>query len=552
MNTLLIGINSKFIHPNMAIRYLKANCDFPVTLKEYTIKDDKDFIINNILLESPEIVGFSCYIWNITLILEIVESLKTANPECIIILGGPEVSYEYDSYLKTQLADYIIINEGEISFNMLIKSLTEQRPLNEIPNLSYLKEGKIVRNTSSVILNLNSLNSPYYFDFDILDIPKKVQYVELSRGCPYQCSYCLASLEKGLRFFNIENVFTIIDYLVDKGAKTIKFLDRSFNANKKLALDFFKTLVDKDYKNTVFQFEINGDVLDQKIIDYLVENLKKDYVRFELGVQSTNDLVNQSINRFQNTNVLVNNIKSLQKSNVILHLDLIAGLPHEDLLSFKNTFNEIFSLFAEELQLGFLKMLKGTKIRKEAKLHDYVFSAEPPYEISKNKYISAYELEIIHQVEIFLEIYWNKGFMQQTIKHIMSNQSNPFDFFLNLSSFYKEKELSHTKYQLYDLFINLRSYLNYLNILDVETEDLLKLDYLLYNKVKPKVYWENDFKKQDIIRDFQQTNQEFNLDNLYKYSLVTKYKDGYLLVIYFPDKKEVIYWNNITKRISSL
>lgn len=536
----------------MAIRYLKANCDFPVTLKEYTIKDDKDFIINDILSETPEIIGFSCYIWNITLILEIVESLKTANPECIIILGGPEVSYEYDSYLKAQLADYIIINEGEISFNMLIKSLIEQKPLNEIPNSSYLKEGKIVRNTSSVILNLNSLNSPYYFDFDILDIPKKVQYVELSRGCPYQCSYCLASLEKGLRFFNIENVFTIIDYLVDKGAKTIKFLDRSFNANKKLALDFFKTLVDKDYKNTVFQFEINGDVLDQKIIDYLVENLKKDYVRFELGVQSTNDLVNQSINRFQNTNVLVNNIKSLQKSNVILHLDLIAGLPHEDLLSFKNTFNEIFSLFAEELQLGFLKMLKGTKIRKEAKLHDYVFSAEPPYEISKNKYISAYELEIIHQVEIFLEIYWNKGFMQQTIKHIMSNQSNPFDFFLNLSSFYKEKELSHTKYQLYDLFINLRSYLKHLNILDIETEDLLKLDYLLYNKVKPKVYWENDFKKQDIIRNFQQTNQEFNLDNLYKYSLVTKYKDGYLLVIYFPDKKEVIYWNNITKRISSL
>ena len=552
MKTLLIGINSKFIHPNMAIRYLKANCDFPVAIKEYTIKDNKDEIINDILLESPEIIGFSCYIWNISYILEIVETLRKLKPECIVIFGGPEVSYEYNNYLINNIADYIIINEGEISFNLLIKSLSELRPLNDIPNLSYLKDGLIVRNKSSVIGDLNSLKSPYYFDFDERDISKKVQYVELSRGCPYQCSYCLASLERGLRFFNIENVFTIIDHLVQKGAKTIKFLDRSFNANKKLALNFFKTLIEKDYSNTVFQFEINGDVLDKKIVDYLVDNLKKDYVRFELGVQSTNDLVNLSINRFQNTNVLIDNIRNLQKSNVILHLDLIAGLPHEDLNSFKKTFNEIFILFAEELQLGFLKMLKGTKIRKEAKLHDYVFSQEPPYEISQNMYISTDELEIIHEVEVFLEIYWNKGFMQKTIKHIMVHQSNPFDFFLNLSLFYKENNLSHKKYQLYDLFINLRSYLEYINILDAETDDLLKLDYLLYNKIKPKVYWENEFKKQDIIREFQQINQEYNLDSLYKYSLVTKYKDGYLFVMYFPDKKEVIYWNVITKRISSL
>lgn len=551
MKILLIGINSKFIHPNMAIRYLKANSDFDVDIKEYTIKDNIEYIIKDILIDEPYIIGFSCYIWNISIIKILAVKIKEIAPNTKILFGGPETSYDYDEYLISKIVDFIMINEGEEAFNKLLKALNANTPFDDIPNLAYLKNDKITRNKQAVIKDLNILKSPYKFEEDILDIPKKVQYVELSRGCPYQCSYCLASLEKGLRFFDISKVFETIDYLVLNGARTIKFLDRSFNANRNIALQFFKLLVEKDYSKTIFQFEINGDVLHSDIIDYLINNVKKNYIRFELGIQSTNDKVNLAIDRYQNTDILIKNIQKLQTSNVILHLDLIAGLPYEDLDSFINTFNMIFMLFSNELQLGFLKMLKGTKIRKEAELHDYDYSSKPPYEIIDNKYISKEELELIHKVEIFLEIYWNKGFMNNTIQMIVEEMKNPFLFFKNLSSYFQENNLSYKRYQLFEMFFNLKEYLISINNFKQKYMDSMKLDYLNYHNIKPKAFWFEDIKKQEVIRKFHQANQNFNLDKLYKYSLVTQYKVGYLVVIYYPEHKEIYYFNEEqTKRIS--
>lgn len=551
MKILLIGINSKFIHPNMAIRYLKANSDFDVDIKEYTIKDNIEYIIKDILINEPGFIGFSCYIWNISIIKILAVKIKEIAPKTKILFGGPETSYDYDEYLISKIVDFIIINEGEEAFNKLLKAINTNTTFDDIPNLAYLKNDKITRNKQSVIKDLNILKSPYKFEEDILDIPKKVQYVELSRGCPYQCSYCLASLEKGLRFFDISNVFETIDYLVSNGSKTIKFLDRSFNANRNIALQFFKLLVEKDYPKTIFQFEINGDVLHSDIIDYLINNVKKNYIRFELGIQSTNDKVNLAIDRYQNTDTLIKNIQKLQKSNVILHLDLIAGLPFENLDSFINTFNMIFMLFSNELQLGFLKMLKGTKIRREAELHDYNYSSNPPYEIIDNKYISKEELELIHKVEIFLEIYWNKGFMNNTIQMIVEEMKNPFLFFKNLSIYFQENNLSYKRYQLFEIFFNLKEYLISINNFKQEYMDSMKLDYLNYHNIKPKAFWLEDIKKQEVIRKFHQANQTFNLDKLYKYSLVTKYKSGYLVVIYYPENKEIYCFNEEqTKRIS--
>ncbi|MDD3712818.1 MAG: DUF4080 domain-containing protein, partial [Candidatus Izemoplasmatales bacterium] len=399
------------------------------------------------------------------------------------------------------------------------------------------------------IKNLDDLRSPYYFSDDIPYIANKVQYIELSRGCPYQCSYCLASLEKGLRFFNTDYVFSVIDYLVEKGAKTIKFLDRSFNANKKIALDFFKRLVEKDYKDVVFQFEINGDVLSKEIIDFLVDNVKENYVRLELGIQSTNDEVNLAINRYQDTTKLIKNIRMLQKSNIILHLDLIAGLPYENLSSFASTFNEIFTLFADELQLGFLKMLKGTKMKADASIHDYVYHHEPPYEIISNKYISEYELNVIHRVETFLDIYWNKHFMKSTMINIFKNHNNPFYFFKDLADYFDVANLKYQNYQLYDLFTNLESYLKAANLFTSEVEDSLKMDYLSYSKIKPKIYWDNNFKKQEMIRDFHKHFLQYNLDELYKYALVTRYKEGFLIVLFLPNNKKILYWDKIKEEL---
>ena len=549
MKTLLVSINSKFIHTNMAVRYLKANCDFDVSIKEYTIKDEVSFISKDILIEKPEIISFSCYIWNISLIKEIIKKIKAELPETIIIIGGPEVSYEYDDYLWEGFVDYVVINEGEITFNLLISSIIDNQEKFNIPNLAFLSNGKIFRTKIMSVKNLDDLRSPYYFSDDIPYIANKVQYIELSRGCPYQCSYCLASLEKGLRFFNTDYVFSVIDYLVEKGAKTIKFLDRSFNANNKIALEFFKRLVEKDYKNVVFQFEINGDVLGEEIINFLVDNVKENYVRLELGIQSTNDEVNRAINRYQDTAKLIKNIRMLQKSNVILHLDLIAGLPYEDLPSFVNTFNEIFALFANELQLGFLKLLKGTKMKDDAVLHGYVYHHEPPYEIISNKYISEYELNVIRRVETFLNIYWNKRFMKNTMINILKNHNDPFYFFKELADYFDLSNLKYQNYQLYDLFTNLESYLKATNRFTSEVEDSLKMDYLSYSKIKPKIYWTNNFKKQEMIRDFHKNFPQYNLDELYKYALLTRYKEGFLIVLFLPNNKKMLYWDNIKEEL---
>ncbi|HKL47261.1 MAG TPA: radical SAM protein, partial [Candidatus Izemoplasmatales bacterium] len=379
MKTTLVGINSKYIHPNLAIRYLKANTDYPVDMIELTIKDKIEKMMHTILETQPDIVGFSVYIWNVEIIKKILKKLKVHQPKIIIVLGGPEVSYQNDVFLTEALTDFIIAHEGERSFHLLLDAIHHQKEdFSNIPNLIYIRKEKIVKNKEKTIDDLKTLANPYHVIKE-KDIEHKIQYVELSRGCPYQCAYCLASLEKGLRFFEIDDVLNIIDDLISRGAKTFKFLDRSFNANHRLAQAFLKKLFNKNYKDVVFQFEINGDVLKDEFIDFLITHTPKDLIRFEIGVQSTNDKVNKAVHRYQDTNQLIKNIKHLKQAPIIFHLDLIAGLPYEDLSSFKTTFNTIYHLFPNELQLGFLKVLKGTAIERQSNKHKIRYHKEAPY-----------------------------------------------------------------------------------------------------------------------------------------------------------------------------
>ncbi|MFW5794050.1 MAG: DUF4080 domain-containing protein [Bacillota bacterium] len=538
MKTILIGINSKYIHPNLAIRYLKANTTYPVKLLEYTIKDKINNIINDIKNENPDIIGFSVYIWNIEIIKTILLSLKEVLPNAKTILGGPEVSYEYNEFFDNYSTDFIIANEGEISFHLLLKAINNNLPFNNIPNLIYISNGIIKKNKSENIEDLDKLKQPYSFEKDLKKIPNKVQYVELSRGCPYNCSYCLASLEKGLRFFSIERIKRAVDFLVKRGAKTIKFLDRSFNANPKLAQEFLEYIISRKYQNTVFQFEINGDILKDDFIAFLIQKVPKNLIRFELGIQSTNDLVNREVNRYQDTDKLIKTIRKLKKSNVTLHLDLIAGLPYEDLPSFKNTFNTIYQLFANELQLGFLKVLKGTKIYYTKSKHKINYQTIAPYEIIENKYITKTELETIHKVETMLNIYWNKGFMNSSIYHLTYNK-DAFEFYKELYDFYQNNNLSHFRYAFSDLFINLISFLKSKKLFTNFINDTLKYDFLIHHNTKPKLYWNEVINKNEIIRNFHKENLHLNIDKLYKYALVIKYLKGYLIILYLPDGKEI-------------
>lgn len=531
MKTLLVGINSKYIHPNLAIRYLKANCEYPVTIKEFNIKDSIEYIYNNIIIEKPDIVGFSVYIWNVIIINELINTIRTQNKDIIVILGGPEVSYD-DSYLTNKLADYIIVNEGEIAFNLLIKHLHGKHKIEEINNLHYLSDQTIIKNGNSEISELDNLRTPYFLFKD--DYKNKIAYVELSRGCPFNCSYCMASLEERVRFFNIDRVKDNLKKLYLEGSRTFKFLDRAFNIKENLAISLLDYIISEDFVDAVFQFEINADILSYNFLDYLLNNCPPNKIRFEIGIQSTNPKVNAAVKRVQNTDKLFENIRTLKKSNVIMHLDLIAGLPYETLESFKNTFNETFKLYGDELQLGFLKMLKGTNLFIEQEKYEYDINKLAPYELIENKYISKSELETIHIVEETLNIYWNKGFMNNSMYYLTKSIESPFDFLLELGKSFLNRCKEFHRYQLEDIFITLENYID-----NEEAKSYIRYDYLMHSKIKPKIYWNNKVNKNEVIRMFHSLNLDLNIDNLYKYSVVTRYLDSYLIVLYYPNERQI-------------
>lgn len=543
MKILLVAIDTKFIHTNLAIRYLKANCHESTVLQEYTLKDPLESIQAGILKENPDVVAFSVYLWNISIIEKLSKNIKKSG-KVTLIAGGPEVSYDADYFLNMGLFDYIIAGEGELAFDRLITALKDHSSLDEIPNLVYKENGRIVHHKVEAITDLDALENPYHFPEDLVNLPHKIQYIELSRGCPFHCAYCLASLENRVRFFSLERVKNDLLYLMQNGAKTFKFLDRTFNLNIKMAKDVFQFIIDNHFPGTVFQFEITGDILPRELIVFLNDNAPKNLFRFEIGVQSTNVEANKAVDRKQDNEVLFDNIRLIRSADIIdMHLDLIAGLPNEDLLSFAKTFDEVFALRAKELQLGFLKMLRGTKLRRESEHYGYLFQENPPYEIIENNILTKTDLNEIHLAEEILEIYWNKGYLPRTIDFLIQQVPSAFWFFNQLGHFYQTQGYSFHRYQYSDLFERLALFVKikfpdfYPNILDS-----LKYEYLESCNVKSKIWWDNSAiqtEKNHILRCYFTENKEIPIDDLYKYSIVTNYETGYLIAFYHPKKKSV-------------
>ena len=529
MKTLLLGINSKYIHPNIAIRLLKVNCDYPIDLKEFNIKDSVDSIYSYIIDNGYNIVGFSCYIWNIALVNSLLPMLRKHNIK--IILGGPEVSYNSSYYLDNDLCDFVIKNEGEEAFNLLLHYLDGKANLNEVPNL-YHKDGF----TFDKLVDISKTKMAYHL---LDDIENKIIYIETSRGCPFHCGYCMASLDNKLRFFDIEEIKHEVLLLINKGGRIFKFLDRTFNANKKNFISLIDFIIKNHKENNSFQFEITGDLLDDDVINYINNHAPKNLFRFEIGIQSTNILANKAVYRIQNNEKLFHNIRLIQDAGIIdLHLDLIAGLPYEDYSSFTNTFNEVLSLRPKELQLGFLKLLKGTKLYQEKEKYGYKFNQNAPYDIISNDFLSEKEIGKIHILEDAFERYYNKTNYKTAINYVLDNITNAFEFFYNLGCVeVKSKRLENT-FELLDQFVKENISIDY-----DEFHKLLILDYLNSFNIKPSIWWDEKISPKDknkILRDLIKNNKiEEDINSLYKYSTLIPLKNSLIIAIYKENKRKV-------------
>jgi len=530
MKTLITTLNSKFIHTSLSLRlmYVASKDHHDVDFKEYTIKDKKEHVVEDILSMQVDIVAFSCYIWNIEYIHDICFLLKKKKPSLIIILGGPEVTYEPKHFIDHYAIDYVISGEGEVVFEQLLTALENKQPV-DIEGIS--SHNHISTHVACVDLSyVESLDSPYDLIQDHQDMGKRIVYFESSRGCPFQCQYCLSSLEKGLRFFSEDYLKKQLDIICHSQAKTIKFLDRSFNANVKHALMILEYIFKHHQPGQQFQFEINADVLQQPIIDYIRDYAPSGLLRFEIGIQSTYEPTNKAVKRIQNFKRLSEVVKQLMKDGKCdLHLDLIAGLPYETYERFQQSFDDVFSFQAKELQLGFLKLLRGTSLREDADDYGYEYHKEPPYEMIKNKWLSNEDMKKIHLAEDMLEKYWNSGRFMRTMKDVMNHQQSPFLFFYQLGCFYEQNNFKKIGYQLDELFIYLDQYLN-----DNKYHELLIQDYLSLFKVKPKKWYQSTLTVEKRKEAIRMLSEKYQIDQelLFRYAVVEKIKQGYLVVIY--------------------
>ncbi|OCA85649.1 B12-binding domain-containing radical SAM protein [Bacillus sp. FJAT-27225] len=555
MKIICSTLNAKYIHTNLAIRYLKAYAqpEFTVELAEYTIKDPAMNIVSDLISRKPDVIGFSCYIWNIEETIKVVSMIKKINPGIAVVLGGPEVTYDTIEWLeRIPEVDYIIAGEGELAFKELLTQLQGLEPdFSKVSGLAYRLNGKIKLNFQSGKLDLKQIPSPYCFPEDAPQLGKRVTYIETSRGCPFSCQFCLSSIEVGVRYFDREKIKEDIRYLMANGAKTIKFVDRTFNISRSYAMDMFRFLIDEHVPGTVFQFEITADIMRPEVIEFLNTEAPKGLFRFEIGVQSTNDYTNELVKRKQNFEKLKRTVTMVKEGGKIdQHLDLIAGLPEENYQSFRKTFNDVFEMRPEELQLGFLKMLRGTGLRIRADEHSYIYMDHAPYEILGNNVLSFEDIIRIKQVEDVLEKYWNSHRMDATVEYLIQHVfDSAFDFFQEFGTYWDRKGWSRIGHQLEDLFKRLYSFLKDRKIGGLEiVEGLMKYDYLSRQRYSPrKPWWDNRYSKKDLSSKYQLLLQDPSIAGIGFKDLDLSEKELYKHTLLEPIPFDVDYYQSSGK-----
>lgn len=532
MKVLLTTLNAKYIHKNLALRwlYVSSYCKQDVCIKEYTIKEDIEKIVDELANDEAEVVAFSVYIWNVEPTMQIIKRLKEKTNKHIMI-GGPEVTY--DSYhLIDEGVDAISLGEGEIAFWQYIQML-ENKESYEIQGI-YTKAHPN-KTVMKVDLSYNeSLENPYFLTFDMKDMKNRYFYFETSRGCPYRCEYCLSSTDNKVRMFSEEYVFSILEKISKSDVKIVKLLDRTFNVHPSRALKIAKYM-NECCPNQIFQFEIVAETLSEELLEFFCEEADKKRFRFEIGVQSFQNKTLEAVGRIQNNERLVEVITRLQKANVVMHVDLIAGLPFEGLELFKHSFNSLYELHTDEIQLGILKLLKGTKLKDKQDEYEYIFNHTPPYDILKTKWLSEKELQMINGCAHAVEKYYNNGRCRYVIDHIidLGLYSDAFSLFLELG---KQMEKLQRPYQPHHLFELIKTVLNDQD--ESIVDGLLNYDYYRIFKQKPKMYLKNKIsseKRKEIYALFIERGI-IKEEEVYHYAHIDtinyQEKMGYQLVLY--------------------
>lgn len=504
------------------MRYLKAftkDLDFQGDIKEFSINDRVENILEGIIEEKPDVVAFSCYIWNMEFVNRLAELIKLVDPNIEILYGGPEVSYEGKEFLENHPGEYVIVGEGEKTFREFVLYKLGEGKIEDIKGLNYKKDGKVFENPKRPEMDMNELVFPYTYEEDINN---KIVYYEASRGCPFKCKYCLSSVMHGVRFLDVERVKKELKYFMERGLKLVKFVDRTFNCNREYTVELLKYLSEQDTE-TRFHFEVAADLLTEEQIEIL-NNAPKGRFQLEVGVQTTNNEVLHNINRYITyENIKEKVLKVASGKNVMQHLDLIAGLPGEDLESFKKSFNDVYAIRPDEIQLGFLKLLKGSSMREEAEKWGIVYSPYAPYEIIRSKDISYEELLLLKKVEAMVDKYYNSCKFNNVIKFFLDIYDKPFDFYYDLAMFFEEKgnfKRSIGNVEYYKILLDF-----YLEKIGGEDEGLfkevLKFDYLCFNKKR----WLPDFLVRTITKeDEQNIKDSFDRQMPFKKAHIEKFE----------------------------
>ena len=535
MKILLVACNAKYIHSNLAVYDLQAYAsDYAdhIVLKEYTINQQKDDIMRDIYLEHPDVVCVSCYIWNLSFVKELMADLIKILPGADFWAGGPEVSYDAEKFL-TENSEFkgVMVGEGEETFKELAGYYVEKNPqdLKDMTGICYRDGDQIIHNGWRQIMDLSSI--PFIYK-DLSEFKNRIIYYESSRGCPFSCSYCLSSIDKKLRFRDTETVKKELQFFIDNKVPQVKFVDRTFNCKHDHAMAIWKYINEHDNGVTNFHFEISADLLREEELQEM-STMRPGLIQLEIGVQSTNPDTIKAIHRtmdFEKLKGIVDRIHSF--GNIHQHLDLIAGLPYEDYDSFRHSFNDVYALKPQQLQLGFLKVLKGSHMMEMCREYGIVYKTQEPYEVLSTKWLDYDHVLKLKTVENMVEVYYNSGQFQNTLEYLENFFQDAFSIYERLGSFYMEKgygDVSHTRMRRYEILLEFLEDVPEMSMDQVK--DQMVYDLYLRENLKSRPGFARDqkpFERQ--VWDFRKR------EKVAKNAHVEVFADGTVLLFNYADR----------------